>query len=88
MSLRAGTIVAPLPVEVMLFPTIGEAPLALPAQRRHGAVGVNPIPWINRPTWQQAVEIQGHRKLKGGKTKGGSKKKGAKTVVFPAAAAA
>jgi hypothetical protein len=26
-----------------------------------GGIGVKPIPWINRPTWQQAVEIQGHR---------------------------
>jgi hypothetical protein len=26
-----------------------------------GAVTVPPIPWINRPTFQQAVEVQGHR---------------------------
>ncbi|MFL5891852.1 MAG: hypothetical protein ACJ75I_03845, partial [Solirubrobacterales bacterium] len=26
-----------------------------------GAVGVDPIEWVNRPTWQQAVEVQGHR---------------------------
>jgi hypothetical protein len=26
-----------------------------------GGVGVKEIPWINRPTWQQAVEILGHR---------------------------
>jgi acyl-homoserine lactone acylase PvdQ len=26
-----------------------------------GAVSVDPIEWINRPTWQQAVEVQGHR---------------------------
>ncbi|MFL5906877.1 MAG: penicillin acylase family protein [Solirubrobacterales bacterium] len=26
-----------------------------------GAVSVKPIEWINRPTWQQAVEVQGHR---------------------------
>jgi hypothetical protein len=24
-------------------------------------VTVPPIPWINRPTYQQAVEVQGHR---------------------------
>jgi acyl-homoserine lactone acylase PvdQ len=29
--------------------------------RTVGAVSVPPIHWINRPTWQQAVEIQGHR---------------------------
>jgi hypothetical protein len=29
--------------------------------RTVGAVGVDPIEWINRPTWQQVVEIQGHR---------------------------
>ncbi len=29
--------------------------------RTVGAVGVDDIHWINRPTWQQAVEIQGHR---------------------------
>jgi acyl-homoserine lactone acylase PvdQ len=29
--------------------------------RAVGAVGVDPIEWINRPTWQQAVEVQGHR---------------------------
>jgi hypothetical protein len=26
-----------------------------------GAVTVDPMEWINRPTWQQAVEVQGHR---------------------------
>jgi hypothetical protein len=26
-----------------------------------GGISVKPIPWINRPTWQQAVDIQGHR---------------------------
>jgi hypothetical protein len=26
-----------------------------------GGIGVRPIPWINRPTWQQVVEVQGHR---------------------------
>jgi acyl-homoserine lactone acylase PvdQ len=26
-----------------------------------GAVSVDPIHWINRPTWQQVVEVQGHR---------------------------
>jgi hypothetical protein len=26
-----------------------------------GAVSVDPMEWINRPTWQQAVEVQGHR---------------------------
>jgi hypothetical protein len=26
-----------------------------------GAVSVKPIEWINRPTWQQVVEVQGHR---------------------------
>jgi acyl-homoserine lactone acylase PvdQ len=26
-----------------------------------GAVSVKPMEWINRPTWQQAVEVQGHR---------------------------
>jgi acyl-homoserine lactone acylase PvdQ len=29
--------------------------------RTVGAVSVDPIHWINRPTWQQVVEIQGHR---------------------------
>ncbi len=29
--------------------------------RTTGGVGVNDIHWINRPTWQQAVEVQGHR---------------------------
>jgi acyl-homoserine lactone acylase PvdQ len=29
--------------------------------RTVGAVGVEPIHWINRPTWQQVVEVQGHR---------------------------
>jgi acyl-homoserine lactone acylase PvdQ len=26
-----------------------------------GAVSVDPIHWINRPTWQQVIEVQGHR---------------------------
>jgi acyl-homoserine lactone acylase PvdQ len=26
-----------------------------------GAVSVKPMEWINRPTWQQVVEVQGHR---------------------------
>ena len=26
-----------------------------------GAVSETPMEWINRPTWQQAVEVQGHR---------------------------
>ncbi|MGH2957788.1 MAG: penicillin acylase family protein [Solirubrobacterales bacterium] len=29
--------------------------------RTVGAVSVEPIHWINRPTWQQVVEVQGHR---------------------------
>jgi acyl-homoserine lactone acylase PvdQ len=29
--------------------------------RTVGVVGVDPIHWINRPTWQQVVEVQGHR---------------------------
>jgi acyl-homoserine lactone acylase PvdQ len=29
--------------------------------RTVGAVSVDPIHWINRPTWQQVVEVQGHR---------------------------
>jgi acyl-homoserine lactone acylase PvdQ len=29
--------------------------------RTVGAVDVDPIHWINRPTWQQVVEVQGHR---------------------------
>ena len=29
--------------------------------RAIGGVTVPPIPWINRPTYQQAVEVQGHR---------------------------
>jgi acyl-homoserine lactone acylase PvdQ len=29
--------------------------------RAVGAITVPPIPWINRPTYQQAVEVQGHR---------------------------
>jgi acyl-homoserine lactone acylase PvdQ len=29
--------------------------------RAIGGVTVPPIPWINRPTFQQAVEVQGHR---------------------------
>jgi hypothetical protein len=29
--------------------------------RAIGGVTVRPIPWINRPTFQQAVEVQGHR---------------------------
>jgi hypothetical protein len=29
--------------------------------RAVGAVTADPIPWINRPTFQQAVEVQGHR---------------------------
>jgi acyl-homoserine lactone acylase PvdQ len=36
--------------------------------RTVGGVSVDDIEWINRPTWQQAVEVQGHR--------GRSKKKG------------
>jgi hypothetical protein len=31
------------------------------AFRPLGAIQVDPIHWINRPTFQQAVEIQGHR---------------------------
>ncbi|MEA2420865.1 MAG: hypothetical protein QOE60_3071, partial [Thermoleophilaceae bacterium] len=30
--------------------------------RAIGGVTVPSIPWINRPTYQQAVEIQGHRR--------------------------
>jgi hypothetical protein len=26
-----------------------------------GAVGIDPIPWQDRPTFQQIVEVQGHR---------------------------
>ncbi len=52
--------------------------------RTTGGVSVDEIHWINRPTWQQVVEILGHRprgkkgkgKKKGGKKKG--KKPGAK----------
>jgi hypothetical protein len=29
--------------------------------RTVGGVSVDDIEWINRPTWQQAVEVQGHR---------------------------
>jgi acyl-homoserine lactone acylase PvdQ len=29
--------------------------------RTVGAVSVDPIHWINRPTWQQVVQVQGHR---------------------------
>ena len=29
--------------------------------RTVGAVGVDAVHWINRPTWQQVVQIQGHR---------------------------
>jgi acyl-homoserine lactone acylase PvdQ len=29
-----------------------------------GAVSVKPIEWINRPTWQQVVEVRGHRPRK------------------------
>ena len=29
--------------------------------RAIGAITVPPIPWINRPTYQQVVEVQGHR---------------------------
>jgi hypothetical protein len=31
------------------------------AFRALGAIQVDPIHWINRPTFQQAVEVQGHR---------------------------
>jgi acyl-homoserine lactone acylase PvdQ len=38
--------------------------------RTVGAVSVDPIHWINRPTWQQVVEVQGHRpRLKAKKKK-------------------
>ena len=29
--------------------------------RAIGAINVPSMVWINRPTWQQAVEVQGHR---------------------------
>jgi hypothetical protein len=34
--------------------------------RTVGGVSVDDIEWINRPTWQQAVEVQGHRTRGGG----------------------
>ena len=38
--------------------------------RTVGAVSVDPIHWINRPTWQQVVEVQGHRPRPGGSAPG------------------
>jgi hypothetical protein len=29
--------------------------------RSIGGIGIHDMAWVNRPTWQQVVEVQGHR---------------------------
>jgi acyl-homoserine lactone acylase PvdQ len=48
--------------------------------RTVGAVSVEPIHWINRPTWQQVVEVQGHRGRSPTPQPGGSQQAGAGDV--------